>query len=352
MQRNPGKKDVEQARSKRATLKEVAKAAGVSLASASYAVNGTGSLGDSTREHILHVARGLGYRQNLSARAIRTGKTGAIGLVVPDLTNPFFPNLAQSVIQTARQRAYSVFVTDTEGSIELEVASIRLLVEHGVDGIVWFPIGDSNPVGALLNGVPTVVIDRTLPGFESIQADYAGGGRLAAEHLVKAGHTSIGIVAGPTDILSMRQRCDAAAQYIQQHAKLAYRVTNAFSVDLEPKVKDAIRSRAATAIFAGADLIALGVIQYAQSVGINVPSQLSVVGFDDIPWAQMSSPALTTIDMPLGEMAAEAVASLLRRQEDQPDMRRKIVFDTALVERQTVQRPPRSRSGQPRRRGK
>ena len=323
---------------KRATLKEVAKAAGVSLASASYAVNGTGSLGDSTRTHVLEVAEKLGYRQNLSARATRTGKTGALGLVLPDLTNPFFPALAQSVIQTARQRSHSVFVTDTEGSPELEIESIRVLVERGVDGIVWFPIGDTNSAGSLLAGVSTVVIDRTIPGFESIQADYAGGGTLAAEYLVRAGHTSIGIISGPTDILSMRQRCDAAASFIQQHARLAFRVTNAFSTDLEPKVTEAIRSRAATAVFVGADLIALGVMQYARSIRLKVPTQLSVIGFDDIPWAQMSSPALTTIDMPVAEMAAEAVAALFRHGDEPVDRRRKVVFDTSLVERESVHR--------------
>lgn len=341
MQRQSNKKPVAAAPLKRATLKEVAKTANVSLASASYAVNGTGSLGEATREHILQVAQRLGYRQNMSARAVRTGKTGAIGLVLPDLTNPFFPALAQSVIQTARQHSHSVFVTDTEGSPELEVQSVRLLVEHGVDGIVWFPIGDTNTAEALLSGVPTVVIDRSIAGLESIQADYAGGGVLAAEHLVQAGHTAIGVISGPTDILSMRQRCDAAAAYIQQHAKLAFRVANAFSTDLEPKVKEAIRSRAATAVFVGADLIALGVMQYAQSLKINVPAQLSVVGFDDIPWAQMSSPPLTTIDMPLGDMAAEAVESLLRRSGERADLRRKIVFDTTLVSRASVQRPPK-----------
>ena len=338
MSRN-SKKTESRAPRKRATLKEVAKAAGVSLASASYAVNGTGSLGDSTREHVLAVAEGLGYRQNLSARAMRTGKTSAIGLVLPDLTNPFFPALAQSVIQTARQRSHSVFVTDTEGSEELEIESIRLLVERGVDGIVWFPIRDTNSAGSMLAGMATVVIDRTIPGFESIQADYAGGGTLAAEHLVRAGHTSIGIISGPTDILSMRQRCDAAASYIQQHARLAFRLTNAFSTDLEPKVKEAIRSRAATAVFVGADLIALGVLQYARSVALKVPAQLSVIGFDDIPWAQMSSPALTTIDIPVAEMAAEAVEVLFRRGDEPADLRRKIVFETALVERESVQRP-------------
>ena len=328
----PGAKN----RQHRATLKEVAKAAGVSLASASYAVNGTGSVGEETRTHILRVAQKLGYRQNLSARAIRTGKTGAIGLIVPDLTNPFFPALAQSVIQTARQHAHSVFVTDTEGSEELEVQAIQLLVEHGVDGIVWFPIGDRNPAGTLVDGIPTVIIDRTITGFESIQADYSGGGRLAAEYLVSSGHKSIGIIGGPADTASMRQRCDAAARYIEEHAKLAFRVTNAFSLDLESKVKDAIGSRAATSVFAGADLIALGIMQYARSIKLKIPAQLSIVGFDDIPWAHLTSPPLTTIEMPVSEMAAEAVGALLRRTEDRGDSRRKIVFDTALMERESV----------------
>lgn len=334
----PGRATPKRAALKRATLKEVAKAAGVSLASASYAINGTGSLGEGTRRHILEVAAGLGYRQNLAARATRTGRTGAIGLVLPDLTNPFFPTLAQSVIQTARQHAHSVFVTDTEGSEELEVQSVRLLVEHGVDGIVWFPIGDRNTVGPLIADVPTVVIDRSIPGLESIQADYAGGGRIAAEHLIAAGHTSIGVISGPTDILSMRQRCESAVAHVQRHARLAFHVTNAFSVDLEQKVKDAIRSKSATAVFVGADLIALGVLHYARSIRLDVPGQLSVIGFDDMPWAAMSTPPLTTIDMPIGDMAAEAVGALLRRTEAPGDARRRIVFDTSLVERESVRR--------------
>lgn len=323
---------------KRPTLKEVARAAGVSLASASYAVNGTGSLGEATREHVLRIASKLGYRQNLNARAMRTGSTRALGLVLPDLNNPFFPALAQSVIQTARNYGYSVFVTDTEGSEELEAQSVRLLVEHGVDGIVWFPIGDKNTAGSLIEDVPTVVIDRSVSGIESIQADYTAGGRLAAEHLVNAGHRSIGVISGPTDILSMRERCNAAVSFIKQHAELAFQVTNGFSIDLEPKVKDAIKSRAATAVFVGADLIALGVMQYARAIGILVPEKLSIIGFDDIPWAQISQPPLTTVEIPVGDMAAEAVEAVLRKARDQGEPRRKIVFDMSLVERASVLR--------------
>lgn len=324
---------------KRVTLKDVAKAAGVSLASASYAVNKTGSLGEETRLHILRHAEELGYRQNLSARAMRTGRTGAIGLVVPDLTNPFFPSLAQAVVQRARHHGYGVFVTDTEGVDEQEVAAIRMLVERGVDGIVWFPIRDVNTADSLLAGVPTVVVDRTLPGLESIQADYAGGGLAAVQHLIELGHRDIGVVCGPMDILSMRDRCEAAIAAIKKDAALAFVVENGFSVDLEPPVASAIAGRAASAVFVGADLIALGVIRHAQSLGLAVPDDLSVIGFDDIPWAQMSMPTLSTIEMPLEDMASEAVDALLRRIDESIDLRRRVVFDTALVVRASTAAP-------------
>ncbi|MCZ8172838.1 MAG: LacI family DNA-binding transcriptional regulator, partial [Brevundimonas sp.] len=160
---------------KRATLKDVAKAAGVSLASASYAVNKTGSVGEETRNHILKIAESLGYRQNLSARATRTGKTGAIGFVVPDMTNPFFPSLAQSVVQRARLNGYSVFVTDSEGDPDQEIEVVRQLIGRGVDGIVWFPINDENRLAKVGFELPIIVLDRTIAGFECIQADYAEG---------------------------------------------------------------------------------------------------------------------------------------------------------------------------------
>lgn len=320
---------------KRVTLKDVAKAAGVSLASASYAVNRTGSLGEESRAHILRVSEELGYRQNMNAKATRTGRTGTIGLVIPDLTNPFFPNLAQSVVQRARLHGYSVFVTDTEGAEELERQAIKVLAERGVDGIVWFPIRDVNTAGPLIADIPTMVVDRTLAGLESVQADYAGGGRLAVSHLIELGHRRIGVVCGPMELTSMRDRCEAAIGHIKAHAELAFTVENAFSTDLDSSVIKALDRRDATAVFVGADLIALGVMRHVQSTGRSVPEDLSVVGFDDIPWAQMSSPGLTTIEMPIEDMAGEAVEGLLRRIDSEVDLRRRVILDVSLVERES-----------------
>lgn len=323
---------------KRVTLKEVAKAADVSLASASYAINGTGSLGDVVRAHILKVAEGLGYRRNLSARAVRTGKTGAIGLVVPDFTNPFFTHLAQSVMRAARLAGYCVFVTDTEESENLEREAFKRMIDRGVDGIVWFPIRDVNTVEAQTRLVPTVLIDRSIRGLESVQADYVRGGQLAAEHLIGLGHRKIGVVAGPLDITSQKQRIAGASATIKTQANLVFSVSNAFSMDLDPQVTKAIAGGKATAVFAGTDLIALGVIRYALSLGLRVPEDLSVIGFGDMPWAQMTAVPLTTIEMPIDDMAQEAVDTLMRhidgREGSAPP-----AFATHLIRRASTASP-------------
>ena len=324
---------------RRATLKEVAKAAGVSLASASYAINGAGSVGEATREHILKVAAQLGYRPNQSAKAMKTGRTGAIGLIVPDLTNPFFPSLAQVVIQAARTAGYSVFLTDTEGSPEAEQQAVGLMVDHGVDGVIWFPIADDSPVGRLIEGVPTVVLDRNLPAYDVIQADYADGGRLAAEHLIAAGHTNIGVISGPYAASSARQRAEGAIATVRDKANLTWHVHNAFSLDLEPAVAAALETRTATAVIAGADLIAIGAMRHIRSMGLSVPDDVSVIGFDDIPWAQLHTPALTTIDMPVEDMAVAAVETLVRRIAHRGEPRRRVVFNVELVARESVKGP-------------
>jgi LacI family transcriptional regulator len=189
-------------------------------------------------------------------------------LILPDLTNPFFPSLAQGVIQAARAHGYSVFLTDTEGSPEAEQRSVSLLIDHGVDGVVWFPIADTDTVGKLIGSTPTVVLDRNLPGYDVIQADYADGGRLAAEHLIEAGHVNIGVISGPHAASSARQRAESAIEVVRERANLTWHVHNAFALDLEPQVTAALEGRTATAVIAGADLIAIGAMRHIRSMGL------------------------------------------------------------------------------------
>lgn len=325
---------------RRPTLKDVARAAGVSLASASYAVNGSGSVGEATRAHILKVAADLDYRPNTSAKAMKTGRTGVLGFVLPDLTNPFFPSLAQAVLQTARRQGYNVLLADTGGALEEERAAIRFLIDQGVDGLLWFPIDDSNPEGRRpvpeMDRIPVVVLDRNLPDHDVVLADYAHGGRLAAEYLIAEGHIDIGVISGPSSASSARDRAEAAIAIVQQQARLAWSVENAFALDLDPATTVALGRREVTAVIAGSDMIAIGVIRHLQTLGLSVPDDVSIVGFDDIPWAALNTPPLTTIDMPIEAMAASAIETLVQRIADGPGPGSRKVFDVTLVKRSSV----------------
>jgi LacI family transcriptional regulator len=199
-------------------------------------------------------------------------------------------------------------------------------------------VRDEDTSEGILADVPAVVIDRALPGFDTVLADYAEGGRLAARHLLEQGHRRIGVVSGPDDISSMRERCDGAARLIDAEGELAFRVTNAFSIDLEPDVIDALDRSGVTAVFAGADIIAMGIIRHLAASGRAVPGAVSVIGFDDIPWAEVAEPALSTVEMPLHAMAAEAVETVLRKMDRGDAARRSIVFNTSLISRRSVAR--------------
>ncbi len=331
-------------RNGRVTLKHVAEAVGVSLATVSYALNNGGSVGRETRDRVIAMAEQLGYQPNLSAKAMRTGRTGALGMVLPDLTNPFFPLLAQTVIHAGRAEGYSVFLTDTQGSKEAESQSIDALIQRGVDGIVWFPINDAPDSQPNLQGVPAVVLDRNIEGFDSVCADYATGGAAAAKYLIDAGHRRIGILAGPGDVSSSRIRTDAARAYVEAHAHLAWQLEAAYSADLDQEIVHALTRGNATAIVAGSDLIAIGAIQALQRADKRVPEDVSVVGFDNIAWGEWCVPGLTTIDMPVTEIGVEAVALLLRRIRAPDEPRRRVVFDVALVERMSVLPPTRTQA--------
>ena len=296
---------------RRPTLKDLAREAGVSLASASYAVNGNGSVGEQTRIHILEVAQRIGYRQNVAARAMKTGRTAALALIVPDLTNPFFPSLAQAIFRAARASGYATFLIDTEGNEVLEQAALAKAVDLGLDGIVWFPIRDKDTSNGVLTRTPVVVLDRTVPGYATVGVDYVEAGRIAVRHLLDAGHRRIGIITGPTDIASMRDRCDGAEALIRAEGKLAFRVGNAFSSDLEPEARAALDAGESTAVFAAADVIAIGAVRWIQAKGLRVPEDMSILGFDDIPQAEQCLPALSTIELPVEDMAERAIAMLV-----------------------------------------
>ncbi len=199
-------------------------------------------------------------------------------------------------------------MTNTEGSEEIEAAALAMAVGLRVDGLLWFSIRDKDTSDGVLSNTPTVVLDRTVPGYDSVSVDYLAAGRLAGQYLLDCGHRRIGIVSGPLDIVSMRDRCAGVVEAFAAGGEIVFALENSFSLDLEPIVKTRLIEDRPTAIFAGTDIIAIGVIRFAQMHGLMVPGDLSVLGFDDIDLASLTQPQLSTCEIPIER---ESVARLL-----------------------------------------
>lgn len=324
-----------------ATLRDIATAVGVSVTTVSNVLNGRPNVGHAIRRQVLRAAKTLGYRPNRAAQAMRTGRTRAIGLVLPDLTNPFFPELAQAVENTARSAGLLVCLVDSQGKAAGEADGFSLL-QHAVDGVIWCPVGGTLPATLKHFSKPVVLIDRPRPDYDVVQSDYALGGRLLADYALRMGHTNIGLLSGPQRIESARQRRDGFVGAHPRDLQIAWEVGVGFDGMLGAAAVAALtRRRAATLVVCGNDLIAISAIRCLAEHGIRVPEDISVTGFDNIRWTELVTPRLTTIAQPVGAIGAKAVELMRERMSGAPLVGRRTIFEVALVERDSVRRLPR-----------
>ena len=321
---------------KTATIRDVAREANVSIAAVSYALNGGGTIGEEVRARVREVASQLGYRPNRSAQAVRTGKSMTLGLVLPDLRNPYFPELAQSLERAARNMGYTIVLIDTRNSLGEEEEGLRHLEQRGVDGLIWCrtSMKQSSPTDF---SAPVVVIGPTETANDTVTADDTKGGRLIGRHLLKMGHKSIGIISGVGISDDRNDRRSGLLAEIKGKADVAWEVqTPRNTMDLDQLAVDHVLRGDVTAISCGNDLIAIGAMRALRKAGKRVPQDVSVVGFDDIPWAEIVTPTLTTINQPVSEMAAAAMTLLIDRLQDPDRAVRHFKVDVKLVERESV----------------
>ena len=312
------------------TLKDVALAAGVSLATASYALNGKSEVGEGTRAHVISVARKLGYQANLAARAMKTGLTGCIGLIIPSIANPLFAKLAQSVTAAAEAHGAAVFLVDTEGSKEAESDAMVHLTRHGADGLIWFPVNDETRIRPETLGKPIVVMDRSVAGFDTIQAEYFEGGRLIGAHLLDMGHTRIGLLNGPSDVLNSRQRAAGVVAAIGDMAEIIWVIDHPYVTEMTVSAMDHLKLQNVTAIVCGNDLIALGAMAELRELGCQPGVDVAIVGFDDLDFCNLVWPRLSSVNLPIAAMGAAAVERLMARIK-KPDLAtQRVVFDVSL----------------------
>lgn len=319
------------------TVKDIAAAVGVSVATVSNVLNERPNVGESTRRKVIEVARRLGYSPNRAAQAMRTGRTRAIGLVLPDLTNPFFPELAQAVENKARSLGLLVCLIDSQGSLHSESDGFSLLLQHAVDGIIWCPLGTRLPAPLKKLSAPVVLIDRPRPGYAVVHSNYEMGGRLLAQYALRMGHTRVGLLSGPRNLESARQRREGFVKAFPNDIEIAWEVSVPFDGVLTAAAVELLaHRRRATLIVASNDLIAISAIRSLAERGVVVPRDVSVTGFDNIRWTDVVTPRLTTIAQPVGAIGARAVQMMLDKIAGKKLEAARAIFDVELIERDSV----------------
>ncbi len=305
-----------------ASIHDVAARAGVSVATVSRSFTAPRAVRDDTRARVLVAAAELGYEPNRAARGLITGRTGNVGVIAPDLGNPYFHAVLKGAQARAREADYAVFVADGQEDASEEEALIRAMRKQ-VDGIVLCSSRLAASTLAQLEPTPTLVLlNRRVPGRPSVVVDSAGGMRQAMRHLAGLGHARCAFVAGPRRSWSGRERLRGlhdCARAVGVELVTIGPVAPQFASGAA--AADRVLETGATAVLAYNDLVAVGVLRRLAELGVSVPDELSVVGFDDIPLAAMVTPPLTTVQAPVelaGRMAVETLLGCLEHGAVQP----------------------------------
>lgn len=323
-----------------ATIHDVAQQAGVSISTVSRSFTAPSMVRQTTLQRVLLAADEVGYRPNRAARSLITGKTANIGVIVPDLGNPFFPAVVKGAQARALRADYSVFLADTDEDPDLEVNLIKALAKQ-VDGIVLcssrMSDGQLREVGS---STALCFVNRKVAGVPVVLMDSADGMRQAVEHLAALGHRRMAYLAGPRASWSNRER--------RRGMRVASRSTGVEVVEFGPfdprfeagmQAADLVLATDVTAVLAYNDLIALGVLSRLADRGVAVPGEMSVLGFDDIAFAPMCTPPLTTVAMP-NESAGRIAVELLLDWLDQRSLghtgRRQRMLGTQLIVRSST----------------
>lgn len=310
----------------RITIKDIAKKANVSITTVSRVLNNKqDGIGAATRKRVLDIIKELDYYPNSTARSMVTKKTKTIGLIIPDIRNPFFPELVRGVEDVANELEYSLFLCNTDGSFKREEESLRLMKEQNVEGLIFTGSFDSEEY--LLQELvekyklPIVLLDRGLNNekFSGVYIDNEKGGYIATRHLINLDHTRIACITGPDNIQNSKARLNGYFKALKQ-----------FDIQIDEKIiisgdyqmdggyqaaKVLFENNNITAIFVLNDLMAFGVYQAALEIGIRIPEDISIVGFDNLKYTQLLTPKLTTIEQPTYKMGSVAANILIKQLE-------------------------------------
>ncbi|NKQ55828.1 LacI family transcriptional regulator [Amycolatopsis sp. K13G38] len=326
-------------------IKDVARRAGVSIGTVSNVVNRPQVVSAATRSRVLSVIEELGYVRDESARQLRAGRSRIMALLVLDLANPFFVDVARGAEEAAHNEGLNVITCNSGQRVDLEASYLSMLAQQRVRGVLLSPVDTTGEALETFrrSGIPYVFVDRKVPAVEasSVSVDDVAGGSLAARHLLETGHERIAFVNGPAILTQCRER--------ERGVRAALEGSGAHLSVLETAALDVASGRDAgarllgmsprpTAVFCANDLLALGVLQAMVGAGVRVPAEMAIVGYDDIEFAGAAAVPLTSVRQPakrLGRTAAELLIAETT-ESDEPFEHQEVVFAPELVVRDST----------------
>jgi LacI family transcriptional regulator len=329
------------------TIEDVAREAGVSRQTVSRAINNKTEISPDTLNRVLAAVKKLDYRPSRMAQGLVTQRTYTVGLVVGDIANPFFPEVARGVLDAAQAKNYNVFLCNSDGNVQQELRLLQSLAAHAVDGIILYPSYDSdNNLKTFVKSYqPVVVVNHAFehPGVSMVMVDHRRGARLTVDYLVSKGHTAIGMLTGVQNpSLDRVRRIQGFCEGLAAHGLPIVNqwIVPSRSPTLESGYEAArwllTQHPQVTAIFAYNDLLALGAIRACKELGRNVPTECAIVGFDDIQWAAAATPSLTTVRINKYELGQQAMTRLLAMLTEPDQVFPTIYLDVELVIRESA----------------
>ncbi len=310
---------------KKTTIKDVAREACVSITTVSHVINKTRYVSDKLKKRVYDAMEQLHYTPNAIAQGLRGGSTKIIGVILPDCTNSFFAEIARAIDHYSFTLGYSVILCNTDNDSERQREYVNMLISKQVDGVLFISANNADTDLKALNdrSIPAVIVDRTIQSVavDSIIVDNRLGARRAVEHCIQKKRLRIACITGPLELSSAKNRFLGYQEILKEHA-LPFRedyVINGnfhYSGGVEAFRTLWALDEKPNAVFACNDMMAIGFITTAINNGVRIPEDVSVIGFDNIEMAAITSPPLTTLSQPLTELASTAVEHLLARIEE------------------------------------
>ncbi len=322
------------------TIRDVAKEAGVSVATVSRVLNDNGYVGVETRKRVLETIERLNYSPNEVARSLYKRKSRLIGLLLPDITNPFFPQLARGVEDEVNQAGFRLLLGNSDEEATKELDYIQTFEQNHVVGIISATNNTDRENYENID-LPVVFLDRSSKHHPSVFADGREGGRLAARALIDRGSTKITLIKGPAHVQPAQDRFQGALAELSE-AAVDFSVLGTTSYafeDAKTWAEELFTKHPETdGVIASNDIVGIAILHEALRLGKSIPDELQIIGFDDIPLSSLSYPSLSTIRQPAYEMGKEAAKLLIRMIKKEQEIDQMIQLPVSLIERNTTRK--------------